>query len=91
MSEEPAEYTLNRTRYHVTLCSDGADVSDQLFTIELSTFNEIATFIKLVELGGIQAGLIKPVVNISGDGNKELSISERNGWRFTEEDFTTLI
>lgn len=64
----------------LTLCADGHDISDQLFTIEMGELNEICIFIDLVKNGGAASGLIKPAVIINSDG-KEQVVSPRNNWQ----------
>lgn len=64
----------------VTLCSDGFDISDQVFTVELIGFGEISVFINLVKNGGISSGLIKPAVIVESDGNRQV-VSNRNDWQ----------
>lgn len=67
----------------LTLCSDGYDISDQVFTIEIDGFNEISVFIELVKNGGVPSGLIKPAVIIESEG-KEQTVSHRNDWQIDE-------
>jgi hypothetical protein len=63
----------------VTLCSDGFDISDQVFSIELKEKEQIQIFVNLVRFGGISAGLIKPAINIVSNG-REQTVSNRNSW-----------
>ena len=64
----------------LTLCSDGYNIADQVFTIEIEGVNEISIFVKLVKNGGIASGLIKPAVNIESNGNEQ-TVSHRNDWQ----------
>lgn len=65
----------------LTLCSDGFDISDQVFTIELSESDQIRVFVELVKHGGAGAGLIKPAVQIISGGREQI-VSHRNDWQF---------
>ncbi len=67
----------------LTLCSDGYDISDQVFTIEIDGLNEISVFINLIKNGGVSSGLIKPAVIIDSNG-KEQTVSHRNDWQIDE-------
>jgi len=64
----------------VTLCSDGIDISDQVFTVAMTDPDAIEQFVKLVQHGGTAAGLIKPAVNVESGGRVQ-TVSARNGWR----------
>lgn len=73
----------------LTLCSDGFDISDQVFTIELSGSDQIRVFVELVKHGGAGAGLIKPAVLINNNGREQI-VSHRNDWQLepSESDAT---
>lgn len=64
----------------LTLCSDGFDISDQVFTIELTDIGQIQIFVDLVKNGGTASGLIKPTINIVSNG-REQTVSYRNDWQ----------
>ncbi|PSU34674.1 hypothetical protein [Photobacterium lutimaris] len=67
----------------VTLCSDGADVSDQVFTIDLERKKDILAFINLVKHGGVSSGLVKPAVQVQSSG-KSQTVSHRNDWHLDD-------
>jgi hypothetical protein len=63
----------------VTLCADGFDISDQVFTIELDEQRQIETFVQMVKSGGVKSGLRKPAVIIKTRQGEQVA-SERNNW-----------
>lgn len=67
----------------IVLCSNGWDISDQVFEIELLATNQIHAFIRLVREGGSKSGLIMPALRIESNGNVQF-ISQRNDWTLDE-------
>lgn len=66
--------------FKVTLCSDGFDISDQVFDMEIALISQLRVFVSLVEHGWSPTGLIKPAVLIRCADGREVEVSRRNNW-----------
>ena len=65
----------------ITLCSAGAGITDELFSVDMDNPDHIEVFIRLVQNGGRASGLPKPTVTVESDENFQ-DIGEHNRWAF---------
>lgn len=66
-------------RYSVTLCGENVDVSDQIFTVGLSSAYQVEILAQLVKSGGTEAGLIKPALIVESPAGTQV-VSRVNNW-----------
>lgn len=76
--------------YAITLHAEGIDTSNQVITVFLESYEEVAQFLQLARNGCVPSGLSNPSVSIEGSGGNRIVLSFDSGWALSREDFKSL-